>query len=119
MDAKMNYKKNKDRIDVQFFIDRRGNIHKYKGCMFKEVVSMHYEIANNLFQNIKYPRKPDDVVMNLGWILIGSSVYGSAIIKKKPTQAQIKALTRIGLYDRLCFEHKGYWINYDKYKILL
>ena len=119
MKDKVNFEHNMERIDVQFWIDRQGIIHKYEGDMYKEVTSFHYEIASNLFPDIKYPDSPDDFLMKLGCVLVGSTVYSTPIIHKRPTRAQIKTLDELDLYDRLCFPHDGYMVNFDKYQTLM
>jgi hypothetical protein len=119
MDKELNYKMNKDRINEQFYIDRKGIIKKYTGDMYKEVISFHYEISLSLFPNIKYPDSPDDHALMKGLVLVGSSVYSGAIIKKRPTISQVKKLKELNLYDCLCFEHNNYWINFDKYQLLM
>ena len=108
---------NLERIDVQFYIDRAGRIQKYQGDMNAEVVSMHYEIAHTHFPDCKYPNSPDDLVlMKLGWILCGSSVYGHPIIYKKPTLNQLKTLKTISsLYDKLTIEDKGFFMPYQEW----
>lgn len=109
-----------DRLDKQYYIDRSGKIHKldinnidYK---IDDIVSFHYEIAKQIYPDVK---SPDDVLMNLGWVMVGSCVYSIPIIHKKPTQAQLNKLDKLGLYDRLCFLHDGYYPNYKKYGILM
>jgi hypothetical protein len=118
-DKKINYQYNKERIDKQFFIDKKGIVHKYKGSMYAEITSMHYHIAQKLFPKIVYPKSPDDYVMSLGWILVGSSVYHCPIIHKKPTDLQIKTLKDLDLFDYLCFLYtskRDGSKSYPKYK---
>lgn len=98
----------------QYFIDTFGKCHKYKGND-KDIVSIHYAIAKQIYPDAK---NPDDVLMNLGWVMIGSSVYSTPIIHKKPTQDQINKLQDLGLLDRLCFLHNNSYPNYMKYGIL-
>ena len=103
-----------NRKKEQYFIDRDGKCHKFKGDD-SDIISIHYEIAHSLYPDAK---NPDNILMNLGWILVGSSVYSSPIIHKKPTQAQINKLYDLNLFDRLCFLHKNSYSNYKKYGIL-
>jgi len=50
----------------QYFIDIFGKAHNFKGSL-KDVVSIHYEIAKQLYPNVK---NPDDFVMDsLGWVI--------------------------------------------------
>lgn len=105
---------NKEKLRDQFFIDREGRSHKFKGNV-ENVVSIHYEIAKKIYPNADHP---DDLLMDMGWILMGSSVYSSPIIHKKPTNKQIAKLERLGMYDRLCFLHDRSYPNYAKYGIL-
>lgn len=114
-----NFEHNMERLDVQFWIDRQGKVHKYMGDMYDEITSFHYEIAHTLFPDIKYPNSPDDYLSKAGWVLVGSTVYNTPIIHKRPTQAQINTLDRLELYDRLCFPHDGYMVNFDKYQLLM
>lgn len=100
-----------DRINKQYFIDTDGKCYKYDGDD-EEIVSIHYEIAHRLFPNAK---SPDDVLMNLGWVMVGSSCYHTPIIHKKPTQAQINKLYELNLYYRLCRLYKDSYPNYVKY----
>ena len=105
-----------NRKEEQFYIDRTGRTHKYKGNLKDgDVVSYHYEIAHKLYPGL---RNPDDKLMELGWVLVGSSVYTHPIIHIKPTQAQVNRLDIMGEYERLTFLHKGYYANYDKYQLL-
>lgn len=103
-----------DRKKEQYWIDTVGKCHKFKGDD-KDVISIHYEIAKSIYPDSD---KPDDVLMNLGWILVGSSVYSCPIIHKKPTQAQINKLYALDLYDRLCFLHNNSYPNFAKFGIL-
>ncbi len=116
MDKEHNIEQNTKRAKTQYFIDRRGKVHKYKGDMEREMVSVHYQIAHALYPDSE---RPVDILMNLGWIMVGSSCYHAPIIHKKPTQAQINKLDSLGLYLRLTFLHDGRYVNYDKYQILL
>lgn len=104
-----------DRRKEQYFIDRDGRCHKFKGKGINDIVSVHYEIAKSLYPHLD---SPDDALMKMGWVMIGSSVYNSPIIDKKPSQAQINKLHALGLYSRLCFLHNGSYPNYEKYSTL-
>ncbi len=112
---KDNYEYNKERQENQYYIDREGNVHKYLGDLNEEIISIHYLIAKSFFQE---SRDPEVVLRRLGWVLVGSTVYHHPIINKKPSQAQINKLYELNLYDKLCFEHKGHYVNYDKYQLL-
>lgn len=111
MDKKYNIKNNKERKTKEFWIDRSGNIHKFKGDLTQEYASLHSEIASKLHPD---SNRPTDILMGLGWIMIGSTVYSHPICHKKPSQAQINQLFEIGLYEKLTFLHNGYYENYDK-----
>jgi hypothetical protein len=113
---------NKERKATEFFIDRNGNVKRYKGKLSSEIISMHYRIANELFPELK---TPDDYVMELGWVMVGSSVYNCPVIHKKPTDKQVKTLEKLKLFDRLIFPYKGdsprlqrMMPNYKKYGAL-
>lgn len=114
-ELEFNRKYNQERVDTQYFIDLKGKIHRYKGSIDEDITSMHYRIAKQAFPELEYP---EDHVKKLGWILVGSTVYHTPIIHKKPTQAQINTLYDLKLYSMLCFAHKGYYENYEKYQIL-
>ena len=103
-----------NRKENQYYIDRRGKCHKYNKNI-EDIVSVHYQIASKLYPDA---RNPDDVLMKLGWVMIGSSCYIHPIIRRKPTQSQINTLDRIGEYEKLTFLHEGHYINYYKYQIL-
>jgi hypothetical protein len=111
-----------DRVLRQFFIDRDGVIQRYTGSLKdRDVVSMHYRIAADLFPDITYPQSPDDHVCKiLGWVLIGSTVYTTPICYKKPTAAQLKTLQDLGDWyiKGLCFPYKGSMIKYSQYGAL-
>ena len=97
-------------VDAQFFIDRRGRIHKYKGDMMEELISIHYEIADALFPGMGYP---DDHLMKLGWVMVGSSVHSMPIIHKEASQSQLDTLFDLGKLDRLTILDGNYYINYN------
>ena len=102
-------RRNKVTVDKQFWIDPYGKVHKYTGDLSVDIISFHYEIAHNLFPDISNPCR---YLENLGWILIGSTVYHSPIINKRPTQSQINSLDQLGLLNKLCILDNGYYINY-------
>lgn len=110
-----NIKHNKERIDQEYWIDRQGKIHKYTGDLNADIISMHSEIAHRFYPE---SNRPKDILMNLGWVMIGSVVYTIPIIHKKPTQSQLNTLNDLGLYKRLHFLHNGSYINFEKYQIL-
>lgn len=101
---------NLKRIDKQYFIDRRGKVHKYKGNIEDEICSIHNRIADDLFPKVM--GNAQDYIMQRGWILIGSCVYSTPISKKKPTQAQINKLFDLGLYEKLCVLLDGFYRNF-------
>jgi len=114
-DKKYNLEYNRERKRKEFWIDTNGKTHKLKGDLTKEITSIHYQIAKSLFPELEYP---DDHLMKLGWILVGSSVYSCPIINAKPTRKQLNKLFELELYTRLCFKYKESYPNYDKYKAL-
>jgi hypothetical protein len=83
-------------IDTQFFIDTSGKIVRWKWGVDEAMdwISLHSGICHKLFPEIK---NGTDYVYNLGWISMGSDVYGNRI-KGEPTQAQINTLDRLGFY---------------------
>ena len=99
-------------INTQYFIDPDGIVHKYKGNRdATEIISLHHEIADMLFGHLKI----NDCVtymMDLGWILVGSSCYSCPIIHKYPSQAQINTLYDLNLYHRLTFLHNDHYPNF-------
>jgi len=107
----MNKNHNIERCNSQYWIDRSGKIHKYKGSLNRECVSIHYEIVNTLFPDVPHAKQ---YVEKLGWCMVGSTVYSTPIIEIKPSQAQINTLDKLGLYDRLCIPYEGYMINYKE-----
>ena len=98
----------------QYWIDRKGNIHKFKGDMSKEYVSLHYQIAQKLFPTKENPEKHLEVE---GWIKVGSLVYNHPIIYKLPSQPQIDILFDLDLLNRLFIEENGYFKKYI-YKVI-
>ncbi len=112
-DKRMHLDDMKKRVDTQFFIDRRGRIHKYKGDMMEEVVSIHYKIADVLYPGMDYP---DDHLMKLGWVMMGSSVYSTPITHKKVSQSQLDTLFDLGKLDRLTILDCSHYVSYkNKY----
>lgn len=100
---------NSKRIKKEYFINPLGKVIKFKGDLYEEYVSLHYEIAEECFPDMK---NPEDYMMNTGWVLIGSSVYSHPIIHIEPTQAQLNTLDKLGLLDRLTILKGKY---YEKY----
>lgn len=105
----------RERIANQFWIDRDGKEYHWQGSLEDawDMISLHYEIVYELFPDVENPK---DYVMNLGWILVGSTVYSCPIINKKPSQAQIDKLFDLGLYKRLCILQGRYYPKYDDVK---
>lgn len=110
-----NIERNTKRVETQYWIDRIGHVHKYKGEVDIDIVSLHSEIAWQLFPDLNDPKTK--LVKN-GWIQVGSVVFACPIISKKPSQSQINTLDRLGLYDKLLINYNDKYINYDKYKDL-
>jgi hypothetical protein len=110
------FKYNSERKEKEYFIDPLGNIIKCNGDLNGTIYSFHNEIALQLYPDTK--EYPKDVLMKLGYIMVGSVVYNIPIIHTKPTQAQINILYDLNLYNKLCFLYKGYYENYEKYNIL-
>ena len=71
----------------QCLLDRRGKLHYYKGDD-PEPISKHHEIAQLILPDSK---KPLDVLMNQGWIILGS-IFKSPYSAKEPTQSQVNTL---------------------------
>jgi hypothetical protein len=109
------YQDNLERSNSQYYIDREGNVQKYKGDLNEEIVSMHFRIAYDLFPESK---DPEGILNRLGWIQVGSTVYHVPIIYRKPSQAQINKLFELELYTALTFLYNGRYINYHKYQAL-
>jgi len=85
----------KERQDTEFYIDPQGKIRKWKGSL-KELdnwVSTHSLLAQTI-TGIK-DGTADEYLHKLGWIAMGSAVYGNRI-KGEPTQAQINTLFDLG-----------------------
>lgn len=107
---KYNIERNKERKQKEYWIDRSGKTHKFKGDLSEEYASFHGEIASQLYPE---SNRPTDILMNLGWVMVGSTVYSHPIIHKAPSQAQINKLYELDLYKWLTFQHNGYYINYN------
>lgn len=105
-----------ERIKKQYFIDPLGKVHKYKGNV-QEVISYHYLIGKQIFPEQIFP---DDKLMELGWIMAGSSCYHRPIIHRKPTQAQLNKLDELGILEYLeileylAVIHNGKCYNYNE-----
>ena len=92
----------KERIKNEFFIDTNGKIIRWKGDIEEanDWASLHALISN--YQVLAHipdikagMRSGTDVLNNLGWIAMGSAAYGK-LISRKPTQAQINTLDKLG-----------------------
>ena len=105
-----------ERIEKQYFIDRKGICHKWKGTAkeSKEYTSLHYGIAEQLFPDMDYP---DDYLMKEGWVMMGSSCYTQPVMHCMPTQAQIDTLFDLGRLDRLGILHDGWYLSMKDYEI--
>lgn len=115
MDEGYNIEQNKKRKKTQYWIDRSGKIHRFKGDMKQEYVSFHNEIAMYFYPN---SNRPGDILMELGWIMVGSTVYSSPLIHSQPSQAQINTLHDLDLYTRLLYLHNNLYVNYAKNQAL-
>jgi len=111
-ETKHNLRWNAERREKEYLIDREGKMHKYQGDLSKAIYSFHYAIAEQVLGE-DFENPEDHLYQNLGWIMVGSSVYNCAIIDKEPSQKQIDVLFDLGLYDRFCI-HKGN--QYPQYK---
>ncbi len=109
-----NIETNTDRQANQYFIDRRGKVYKYTGDLSREIISMHNEIAEPMFPESNHPAQ---ILMDMGWVMVGSSVYSCPVINKTPSQSQLNKLFDINpmLFQRLCIEYHGYYMNYQEY----
>jgi len=87
-------------IEEQYFIDQYGKEIRWTWGPEEasDWVSLHAGICERLFPHIKSD-PTDHALMRLGWIAMGSSVYGIQLYKT-PTQAQLNTLDRLG-YDHL------------------
>jgi len=107
---KYNFENNQERVEKEFYIDQFGKIRKFKGDLYEEYVSIHYEIARQEFPKMK---NPDDYIKNhLNWVMVGSSCYHTPIIEDVPSQAQMNTLYRLDLLEFLCIRYGGHYINY-------
>ncbi len=71
----------------QCLLDRRGKLHFYKGeDLFP--ISKHNEIAQTILPKAD---KPLDILMNQGWVIIGSH-FKAPYSAKEPTQSQKNTL---------------------------
>lgn len=106
---------NTKRLEEQYWIDRRGKVYKYDGDLSEEIVSFHSEIAAQIYPDAE---RPDDILLKLGWVKVGATGYERPIIDKKPTQAQLDRLERLGLLRSLLFLYERRYLSYDKYFVL-
>lgn len=105
-----NFENNQERVEKEFYIDQFGKLRKFKGDLYEEYVSIHYEIAHQEFPKMQFP---DDYVKNvLNWIMIGSICHNTVIIEEVPSQAQMNTLYCLDLLERLCISFEGFYINY-------
>jgi len=123
IDVRVNVEHNTERKKNQFFIDRHGRKKTFKGDLKREIISMHNEIAYQYFPDINKPQ--DYILKDLGWIMVGSTVFNCPVTYRKPTEKQIETLKKIKKFHRLIFpyegenpELKGFMPNYEKYGIL-
>lgn len=106
---------NTKRLAEQYWIDRRGKVYKYDGDLSEEIVSFHSEIAAQIYPDSE---RPDDVLLRLGWVKVGATGYECSLIDKKPTQAQLDKLDRLGLLQSLLFLYEKRYLSYNEYSIL-
>lgn len=108
---------NKKKVESQFWIDTYGKVHKYKGEINTRIFSIHKEIANELFPELK---DASHYLQSIGWVLVGSTVYEHPICDRVPTQSQINTLDRFDLLDKLCIalnsRYHNYMENLDKFE---
>lgn len=116
----INTKINESRIKNEFFIDRLGKRIGFSGDIEEEIISMHYAIAKLCFPELEYPG--DYVLKQLGWVMVGSSVYKCPVTYKKLSEEQVAALKKLNIFHRLIFEYRGdntdimgYMLEYEKY----
>lgn len=107
-------KKNIERKKKEYWIDTSGNIHRFKGDLKGEYTSFHSEIARQIHPD---STRPGDILMNLGWIMVGSTVYSCPIINKEPTQSQIDVLFDLDLYKYLLILDNNYYVNFKQKQI--
>ena len=101
LNKKYNIEINKERRQKQYWIDRLGEIHKFEGDLSLEYTSLHNEIAAQFYPE---SNRPTDILMDLGWVMVGSVVHPRPIIHKEPSQAQINKLFELDLYQWLIFQ---------------
>ena len=97
---------NTERVDKQYYIDRKGNVVKYDGPLDEEIVSIHYMIAQSIYPD---QRDPERILLRLGWVLVGSTVYCQPIAHKKPSQKQLDTLFDLGMIDRIGVLKDGFY----------
>ena len=112
MDEELLYirSENLKRIEKEFWIDNYGLIHKFKGDIDIDYVSIHYQIANELFPNLTNPEKH---IEELGYIKVGSIVYHGCIMEKEPSSDQVNTMIDLGLIKRLYVNRNGYYEKYS------
>lgn len=103
--------RNLKRVEKEYWIDTYGLIHKFKGDLDQDYVSLHCEIVSDLFPN---ELRPEKYVEDLGWIKVGSTVYSCPVAEKEPTQDQVNTLLDLGLLNRLEINRGGYYIKFLK-----
>jgi len=111
-----NRKINKERLNKQYWISPEGKVHKYTGDMDSGVTSFHSWIANSLYPN---SNRPTDVLFKLGWVMVGSTVYGNPICHKKPTNKQIRKLIKLDLFEFLLIQHNNLYMRYHEYENII
>ena len=101
----------KDRALKEYFINPEGKIRKWKGTLkeLDEWTSTHALIASKIV-GTSHGRETD-TLHKLGWIAMGSAVYGNRI-KNEPTQAQINTLYDLGFW-RIC-DDSGKIYNFNQ-----
>ena len=112
MSPGQNIERIQKRIEKEFWVSTQGDIYKFDGDLSGEYISLHSEIARQLFPD---PKHPKDTLFHLGWVMVGSVVYDCPVIDKPPTQAQINVLNDIGVYEWLIIFHNGSYMNYSEY----
>lgn len=118
-EEEINTKINTENKEKQYWIDIRGKVHKYQGKLNNSIISMHTEIAFEVIPKMFKEVSPTtDFLFNLGWVMVGSSVYHSPITHLLPTQSQINTLYKLELYKYLRILHNGYYIYFKDYEKL-
>lgn len=94
------------RLDEQFYIDKQGEIIKYKINNIDDIVgyySVHEALAKQILETLYYTNdyKPfksaKDCVMALGFIIIGAACGNrSPFSIKEPTQSQLNTMFDLG-----------------------